>query len=87
MTGLVEAKISFRRDWAPGLITLGLDARIEDFRPGQFLNLGLELGGELVRRAYSLASAPGAQPERDEGDGHLAHVHAILQWYMEISNG
>jgi ferredoxin--NADP+ reductase len=63
MTGLVEAKISLRRDWGPGLITLGLDARIEDFRPGQFLNLALELGGELVRRAYSIASAPGAQPE------------------------
>jgi ferredoxin--NADP+ reductase len=63
MTGLIEAKISFRRDWAPGLATLGLDARIDDFRPGQFLNLGLELGGELVRRAYSLASAPGAEAE------------------------
>lgn len=63
MTGLVEAKISSRRDWAPGLATIGFDARIDDFRPGQFLNLGLELGGELVRRAYSLASAPGAAPE------------------------
>lgn len=63
MTGLIEAKISSRRDWAPGLATIGVDAHIEDFRPGQFLNLGLELGGELVRRAYSLASAPGSPPE------------------------
>jgi ferredoxin--NADP+ reductase len=63
MTGLVEAKITFRHDWAPGLRTLGLDARIADFRPGQFVNLGLELDGQFVRRAYSLASAPSAPLE------------------------
>lgn len=63
MTGLIEAKITFRRDWAAGLATLGLDGALETFRPGQFVNLGLEVGGELVRRAYSLSSAPGAPPE------------------------
>jgi ferredoxin--NADP+ reductase len=63
MTGLIEAKITFRRDWAPGLATLGLSAALDTFRPGQFVNLGLEVAGELVRRAYSLASAPGADPE------------------------
>lgn len=63
MTGLIEAKITFRRDWAPGLATLGLAGPLDAFQPGQFVNLGLELGGELVRRAYSLASAPGAEPE------------------------
>jgi ferredoxin--NADP+ reductase len=82
MTGLVEAKISSRRDWAPGLATLGLDARIGDFRPGQFVNLGLELGGQLVRRAYSLASAPGAEAEiylNEVEDGQLTPALFRLQ--------
>lgn len=63
MTGLIEGKIAFRREWAPGLATIGIDATIEAFAPGQFANLALEIGGELVRRAYSLASAPGATLE------------------------
>jgi ferredoxin--NADP+ reductase len=63
MSGFIEGKITARRDWAPGLATITVDAELERFAPGQFVNLGLELGGELVRRAYSLASAPGAPPE------------------------
>lgn len=63
MSGFIEGKITARRDWAPGLATIAVDAELERFAPGQFVNLGLELGGELVRRAYSLASAPGARPE------------------------
>src|SRR5262245_13703034 len=63
MSGFIEGKIAVRRDWAPGLATLGLDAQLEPFAPGQFVNLALELDGQLVRRAYSLASAPGAPPE------------------------
>jgi ferredoxin--NADP+ reductase len=63
MTGLVEGKLVSRREWAPGFATIGIEARIEAFAPGQFLNLGLELDGSLVRRAYSLASAPGQTPE------------------------
>ena len=44
-------------------MTLRIDADIDPFRAGQWLNLGLRIDGELVRRAYSLASAPGSPPE------------------------
>lgn len=39
-------------------MTLRLAARAQ-FRPGQFMNLGLQLPGGFVSRSYSLASAPG----------------------------
>ncbi len=39
-------------------MTLTLAARA-DFKPGQFMNLGLQLPGGFVSRSYSLASAPG----------------------------
>lgn len=43
-------------------MTLELAARA-NFRPGQFMNLGLYLSGGFVSRSYSLASAPGAPLE------------------------
>lgn len=52
-------KIIHRQDWAEGLITLRVDARIEAFHAGQFVNLGLDVGGTRIRRSYSMASAPG----------------------------
>jgi len=63
MTGLAEGRVSARRDWAPGLVTLTIDAAISSHAPGQFVNLGLEREGEIVRRSYSIASAPGAPLE------------------------
>jgi ferredoxin--NADP+ reductase len=64
MNGFVEGRVAARRDWAPGLITLTVDATIEPFVAGQFVNLGLPAeGGDLVRRSYSIASAPGAPLE------------------------
>jgi ferredoxin--NADP+ reductase len=59
----VEAKIASRRDWADGLMTIALDQAIEPFEPGQWVNLALSISGEMVRRAYSIASAPGVPPE------------------------
>jgi ferredoxin/flavodoxin---NADP+ reductase len=55
--------IAERRLWTDGLLTLRLSCELEKFRPGQFINVGLEVEGSLVRRSYSLASAPGAAPE------------------------
>jgi len=54
-----EGRILERREWAPGLVSLRVEAAVAPFEPGQFLNIGLRLGGELVFRAYSLASPPG----------------------------
>jgi ferredoxin/flavodoxin---NADP+ reductase len=55
---LEQTTVINRQDWAPGLMTLRLEARAA-FRPGQFMNLGLQLPGGFVSRSYSLASAPG----------------------------
>jgi len=63
VSGYVEGRITARHEWAPGLVTVTLDAALEPFVPGQFVNLGLELEGQIVRRSYSLASAPFARPE------------------------
>lgn len=54
---MAEATIVSRIDWAEGLWSIGLDTAPEIFVPGQFVNLGLELDGDFVKRSYSLASA------------------------------
>ncbi len=59
----VKGRVIARREWSEGLWSLVLDARIEPHEPGQFLNIGLRLDRQVVRRAYSLASPPGAPPE------------------------
>jgi len=63
MNGFEQGQVAARRDWAPGLITLTVDAGIEPFVAGQFVNLGLEIEGQFLRRSYSIASAPGAALE------------------------
>lgn len=60
--GWLEARLIERKLWAPGLLTLKLDAT-PNFEAGQFFNLGLTVQGAFDRRAYSAASAPGAELE------------------------
>ncbi len=59
----VDTKVVARTDWADDLWTVRLDANTQAFSPGQFVNIGIEIGGAIVRRSYSLASAPGAPLE------------------------
>jgi ferredoxin/flavodoxin---NADP+ reductase len=59
MSGFANARLCMRREWAPGLLSLQLAADVEPFTPGQFRNLALYREGQLERRAYSMASAPG----------------------------
>lgn len=63
VSGYLTGRITSRRIWAPGLMSLVVDAAIEPFAPGQFVNLALELEKGVVRRAYSLASPPGTPLE------------------------
>ena len=63
MQGLSEGRLLARHDWAEGLFTLTVDARVEPFEPGQFVNLALDIDGGVERRSYSIASAPGAPLE------------------------
>jgi ferredoxin/flavodoxin---NADP+ reductase len=59
MHGFTEGRVIRRHDWAPGLMTLCMEADIDPFAAGQFVNLGLDVDGQFARRAYSMASAPG----------------------------
>ncbi len=79
MTKWVTATLAGRHDWDTGLATLRLDAEPFDFSPGQFVNLALTLNGERIKRAYSLASAPGAAPEfyLAEVDGGSLSPHLL----------
>ena len=55
----IETKIARRRDWAPGLMSLELEARAQTFVPGQFINLGLDIAGidsETLRSCLSVVS-------------------------------
>jgi ferredoxin--NADP+ reductase len=56
---MLSAALIDRREAAPGHFLLTIE-RPEGwaFRAGQFARLGLEVGGEPVFRAYSIASAP-----------------------------
>jgi ferredoxin/flavodoxin---NADP+ reductase len=55
--GWYQVPISQRHDWAPGLMSIRLGVGLQ-FQPGQFVNLGLDLNEERLRRSYSMASPP-----------------------------
>ena len=59
MSGWSEGRLLSRRDWAPGLSTLRVEAEVEPFLPGQFVNLSVEGAADEDRRSYSIASPPG----------------------------
>lgn len=61
--GWVQTRVTLRRTWTADLVTLRLDHVPAGFVAGQFFNLGLTIDGQLVRRAYSAASPPGAPLE------------------------
>ncbi len=53
-----QERIVRRQEWADGLVTLTCEQR-PDFLPGQFAMVALPDDDPLVRRAYTIASAPG----------------------------
>jgi ferredoxin--NADP+ reductase len=61
--GWVEGRVTHWQRWADGLATLRVDAAVAPYEAGQFFQLGLDIGGERVRRSYSASSAPGAPLE------------------------
>jgi len=63
MHGYRAGTVTHRQVWAPGLVTLRVEAATEPLIPGQFHNLALPGADAWVRRAYSAASAPGAPLE------------------------
>ena len=58
MAQWIEGRVVERIDWTGRLHSLRIEADIEPFRAGQFTKLGLDIGGEIVGRPYSIVSAP-----------------------------
>ncbi len=58
MAQWVEGRVIERIDWTDRLHSLRVEAPIEPFKAGQFTKLGLDIGGEIVGRPYSIVSAP-----------------------------
>lgn len=69
-----------RRVWDEGLWTDTFDV-VPDFAAGQFCTLAMEIDGDCVKRAYSVASAPGAPMElfvvRVEGGKVSPRLHDL----------
>ena len=63
MSGWSDGRLTSRRDWAAGLSTLRVEAEVESWEPGQFVNLSIEGAAEEDRRSYSIASPPGGPLE------------------------
>lgn len=60
----VSGKILNKHVWTDGLFTLRIDANgVQPFSPGQFLQLGLQLGEHHIHRPYSVASPHGRELE------------------------
>lgn len=57
---------------------------LADFKPGQYIGLGLQIDGQIVRRNYSLSDVPG-QPhyrisvKREPGGRASTHLHDQVQ--------
>jgi ferredoxin--NADP+ reductase len=63
MSSLQEVVIRKKRLFTPRLMSIQLETEGPPFTPGQFFNLSLKSGEEILRRSYSAASAPGAPLE------------------------
>lgn len=55
----VPTRVTHIHHWDADLRTFTLDVPLGDFVPGQFLNLGRETPDGIIKRSYSIASAPG----------------------------
>ena len=62
MADWIQATVTDRRDWSPGLISLYFEGELPQFQAGQFVRVGMDIGGERVARPYSLVNAPGERP-------------------------
>ncbi|WP_318487470.1 ferredoxin--NADP reductase [Photobacterium leiognathi] len=58
MADWIPAQVIANRHWNNDLFSLSLQANIEPFKAGQFTNLGLEIDGQMIQRAYSFVNPP-----------------------------
>jgi ferredoxin/flavodoxin---NADP+ reductase len=57
-----KGKVVEQRQWSATLHTLYVESDIEAYQAGQFVKIGLELGGKIIGRPYSLCNAPDHRP-------------------------
>jgi len=59
MSGWLEGRVLENRAWTDTLFSLRVQAQGVSFEAGQFVRIGLDLGGERVARPFSFVNAPG----------------------------
>jgi ferredoxin--NADP+ reductase len=57
MSNWQTATILDRKVWDEGLISLTFDLKLEPFKAGQFIKVGLQVGDERIERPYSLVNS------------------------------
>lgn len=62
MTQWIEGRVVENKQWTATLHSLRVEASIAPFDAGQFVQLALEIDGEVVSRPFSLVNAPDEQP-------------------------
>ena len=58
MSSWLEGKVIEHRAWTDALFSLRVEAPKLRFEAGQFVRIGLEIGGELVARPFSFVNPP-----------------------------
>jgi len=58
----VEGTVIETIRWNEELYSVRIDAPVRAFEAGQFIKIGLDIGGERVGRAYSYVNAPHERP-------------------------
>jgi len=62
MKNWVEGAVVAKKEWGEGLYSLQIDAAVEPFRAGQFVQIAMDIDGQRVGRSYSLVNAPDQRP-------------------------
>lgn len=62
MAQWVTGRVVENKRWNEQLHSLRVEAEIAPFAAGQFIKLGLDIGGEIVSRPYSLVNPPQERP-------------------------
>jgi ferredoxin--NADP+ reductase len=58
MSGWLEGKVIENRAWTAALFSLRVECPPLKFEAGQFVRIGLEIGGERIARPFSFVNAP-----------------------------
>jgi ferredoxin--NADP+ reductase len=58
MSGWLQGKVIENRAWTQALFSLRIECPALNFEAGQFVRIGLDIGGERVARPFSFVNAP-----------------------------